>query len=93
MTSRNVQACHHVAGHAALELIPGNSPQLTKNVLPIRADVDVGIGRVEGNSLIRVENKRPCAGSVLDAIEWVCPLQGREPSLGIESERDFAISC
>src|SRR5579871_5302018 len=62
-------------------------PQLIQNVLPIRTDVDIGIGRVQGNSLIRIEVKRPCAGPVLNAVEGADASDGRKPGLGVESER------
>jgi hypothetical protein len=49
----------------------GNRMQLIKNVLAIRTDANVGIGRVERNSLIRIENNGPFAGLVLIAVEGV----------------------
>ena len=67
-----------------MELVARNTTQLIKHGLAVRADVDVGIGRIEGDSLISVEDERPWAGSVLNAVEGIGFLQRRYPGLSIE---------
>ena len=90
LTSRDVQACNHVADHAAVELVACNASQLGKNSLTIWADVDIGVGRIKGDGLIRIKNERPWTGSALNAVEGLSPFQRREPGLSIESERHIA---
>ena len=75
-----------------MELVARNTMQLSKYGIAVRADVDVGIGRIEGNSLISVEDERPGAGSVIDAVERIGPLQCRHPGLSIESERYLPVT-
>src|ERR1700733_4710681 len=60
--------------------------QCGKHVLTVWVDVDVGIGRVVGNSLIRIENKRPFADSALNVGECVGPFRPHQPGLGIEAK-------
>jgi hypothetical protein len=75
-----------------VELVACNTTQLGKNGLTVRADVDIGVGRIEGDGLIRIEYERPCTGSALNAVECVGPFQRCQASLGIESERHIAVT-
>ena len=45
--------------------------QLGKYGLAVRADVDIGIGRIKGDGLISIEDERPGTGSVINAVERV----------------------
>jgi hypothetical protein len=47
--------------------------QFGKHSLTVWADVNVGIGRIERNGLIRIEEERPTARSVLNAVERAGP--------------------
>ena len=62
-----------------MELVARKTTQLGKYGLTVWANVDVGIGRVKGDSLIRIENKRPRAGSVLKVVERAGLFQRRQP--------------
>src|SRR5262245_37079085 len=90
LTSRDVQACNHVADHAAVELVACNASQLGKNGLAIWTDVDIGVGRIKGGGLIGIKDQRPRTGSIVDAVEGVRPFQRRDPRVSIESERHIA---
>ena len=75
-----------------MELVTCDATQLGEHGLAVWADVDVGIGRIESDGLVRIEDERPCAGSMFDGVERVGPLQRRDAGLGIESERYIAVT-
>ena len=66
--------------------------QLSKDGLAVWANVDVGIGRIEGNGLISVEYEQPCAGSVVNDVERMGLLQRRHSGFSIESEGYFPVT-
>lgn len=92
-TPCNVQACDHVANHAAVELVSRKTTQLGEYGLTIGANVDVGIRRIKSDRLIGIESKRPCTGSVLNVVERVESFQRCQPGFRIESERHFTVAC
>jgi hypothetical protein len=72
-----------------VELIAGDAAQLRKNGCAISADIDVGIGRIKGDGLVRIEDERPRTASMLDGIECAGPLQRCFARIDVESERQI----
>lgn len=55
---RGVQAGDHVAGDTAVEFVSGGARQFDEGRSTVRADVDIGIRRIEGGGLVGIEGER-----------------------------------
>src|SRR5271156_2895893 len=69
-----------------------HAAQFGKDGLAVRADVDIGIGRIESDGLVGIEDKRPRTCSMFDEIEHAGPLQRCQAGLGVKGGRGAAVA-
>ena len=86
----DVEARGHVSDHVAVELITGDTAQLAKDGLAVTEDIDIGIGGIKSNGLIRIEDEVPGTGLMLDGVERAGSLERCHSGLGVKGERYIA---